>query len=117
MARQSLVQEGVVCRQQVVHTAILKQHARNEGFDLNGEIFAQLVVERWEQQGIRLNFLKVVDVQPLEREIAYKAGGAGVREHPPRLRFENFRPLQFAVRCDIEQSLIGPLTPEEERKP
>ena len=114
MSRQAFVQKCVAGRQQFVDVSILKQHARNEGFDLHPEIPAQLVVKRREQQGVGLHRVQIVHVQPLERKIAHEAGGAGVGQHPPRLRFENFGALQFAGSGNLEQGVIGPLTPQKE---
>ena len=45
MPRQPFVQERVVRRQQFVHASILKQNARNERFDLDGDVLAQRIIE------------------------------------------------------------------------
>ena len=61
------------------------------------------VVERREQQGIGLDRVQVVHIQPLQREIAHEARCARIGQHPPGLRFENFRLLQFAFGGNFQQ--------------
>ena len=89
--REPLVQERVVGGEQVADVAILEQHARHEGLDLDGHVLPQLVVERRKQIRIGLHFAELVEIQPLEREVAHQARRARVVQHPKRLGLERAR--------------------------
>ena len=54
VAREPLVDERVVGRQQLVHAVVLEQHAREEQLDLGREIVAQRVAELGEQALVRV---------------------------------------------------------------
>ena len=81
------------------------------------KVLPQLVVEGWKQIRIGLGVVEVVEVQPLEREVAHQTRCARILQHPQRLRAQDAGVLQFAGGGDVEQRIVGPLTPEEEREP
>ncbi len=78
MLGQPLVEKRVVGCEQIADTTILEQHAADKRFDFGGQILAQLIGEGRKEVRVRLHFAQVVEIHPLEREVADQTRRAAI---------------------------------------
>jgi hypothetical protein len=115
VASEPFVQKRGVGGEQLPDVPILEQNAPQEQRNLRREVDAQLVAELREQPVVGHDRLELVHIEPLESEIHDKRIRARIGEHSPRLRFERLRIAQLAGSGELEQRVVRPLAPKEER--
>ena len=112
--RQAFVQERVVGAQQLLHVAVFQQDAAQEQVDLCLDVGAQLRVELGEQLPVRLNFVEVVEVEPVECEDGHQGLGLRRGQHAHDLRLQHAWAAQLVGGCKFEQFVVRALAPEKE---
>ena len=117
MARQPLVHEGVVGRQQVEHAAVLAHDALEQQLGLAAERLAQVVVEVREIVLIGDRGAQVPELQPLAGEVrdqrARRARSASMRR---TCRSSTAGCRSWPRRGDVDQLVVGDAAPQEERE-
>ena len=116
VARQPLVHEGVVGRQQVQHAAVLAHHALEQQFRLAAERLAEVVVEVREVVLVRNRGPQVPQLQPLPGEVSDQRLGAAIGQHAAHLPLQHRRLPQLALRGHVHQLVVGDAAPQEERE-
>jgi hypothetical protein len=82
VARDALVDEGVVRGQQLEHAAVLAHDAVEEQLGLAPEAVRERRVVRGIQQRVRADLVEVLQPQPLRREARRQGLRARVAQHP-----------------------------------
>ena len=83
VARQRLVDERVLGRQEIEHAAVGAEHAVDEQARLRDEVVADVAVDVAEHERIRREARELAETQPLEREVRRERLGARIGEHAP----------------------------------
>ena len=117
VAREPLVDERVVGRQQVEHAPVLGHEAREEQLGLAAERLPQVVVEIGEPLDDGNVALEAPQGQPLAGEVGGQRRRPRVGQHPPHLALEDPRLAQAARLGEVEQLVVGAAAPQEERQP
>ena len=118
MAREPLVDEGVVGAEQVEHAAILGNGARNKQFRLLLERVEQAVVEVRIEVRMHHHLADAAEVEPLcGKDADQRVGRAPIRQHAPDFLVEDLRSGELAALGQIQQPLVGNAAPQEERQP
>src|SRR5262249_43139699 len=78
---------------------------------------AKVLVEVRRHVHVRYDTGELAQPEPLICEIVDKRLGPGVPKHPSNLLIEHAWIGQLALRCQIEQFIVGEAAPEKERQP
>src|SRR5262245_23378716 len=117
MAREPLVDEGVVRGQQIADAPVVAYLTLDEQFRLTLEGSTKVLVELGEHLGIRRCGLQIADLQPLSEEVRYERLRARIEEHPLNLRLDDARLAQHTLLGEIQQLIVWNTAPEKERQP
>src|SRR5438094_578652 len=113
----AFVDERVVRRQQVEHVPIFADDAVEEQLRLALVGFGELVVEPRKQQRVGVQFLDVLQPEPLRREARRQRVGFRIAEHATHLLLQHGRLVQRAAVGDFDELSVRHRVPQEERQP
>src|SRR5436190_21491952 len=117
MQRQTLIDESVVCRQQIEDAAIFADDTVDEQFHFTLECFAQRLIEVRKLNSVRIDVVDIAHLQPLERKIRNQRLRFWISQQPSDLLLEDPGIRKFSCRCDVEKLIVGQPAPKEERQP
>ncbi len=116
MAREALVDERVVRREQVEHAVVALHDVAEEQLGLEGHRVGQLLVVIGEPEGVGPNLLEVLEAQPLRGKTRRQRLGARVCEHAPDLEIQRLRVGEPVLLSQRNELVVGNAAPEEERE-
>src|SRR4029079_5978561 len=114
---ETLVDEGVVGRQQVEDVAVLAHDAVEEELRFALKRFAQRVVEVGELVMVRRDRLEVAQVQPLPGKVADERVRAAIGDHALHLALEYGGLTELPPCGEIEELFVRNAAPQKERQP
>ncbi len=114
MARQPVVHEGVVRREQIEDTAVVADDVVEEELRLAPHVVGDLLVVVREVERIGPDPVEVLEPEPLRGEAGAQRLGARVGEHAPHLVLERFLIRKLVLRGKRQQWLVRNAPPQEE---
>ena len=113
---QPSIDEGVIGRVQLEHTAIFSHQIVEEEFCFAPHRGSELLVEVGILPNVRLHLVEVLQSQPLRGKAGGEGRGPRVSHHALHLALQYRGLRQRTARCNRQQLPIGGRRPEEERK-
>ena len=114
--RQPLVHERVVGVEQIDERPILAHDAVEEELGFPLERPRQRVAVVRVEERVRHDVDQPPQRQPLPREVDGEGPRPRIGQHPPHLLFEHRRIPQLVRVGEVEQLVVGPAAPQEERQ-
>ena len=115
--RHSIIQIGLIRREQLNQRPVFEQDALNERLGLGDQIPFQLVVEVRVDLLIRLDSVDAVQAKPLHGKVGGKARGSRICKHALDLSIQHCGLAQF-LRCgQLEQFFVRARIPQEVGQP
>ena len=115
--RQTLVDEGIVCGQQIDHAAIFADDAVEEQFRLTAHGLQKIIVGIRIKVDVGIGIRQATEVQPLRCEILCQRLRTRVGQEALYLSLEDGGVAEFPLICYRDQFFVRKAAPEEVRQP
>src|SRR5438477_6439621 len=115
--RELLVQERVVRGQELADAVILPHLAVEEKLRFLLHRLPQVVVEIWEQVGVRRGIVQLPQPEPLAGKVLRQRRGPRISQHPSNLLLQHGWVAQLSSLRHSQELIVWNAGPEEERQP